>query len=319
MAVVGIVLLVTAVAARGTNLYSTSFDNPPFDPATGYWAGVDGWQASDPSNGSAAVVAGGGAVYLGYVAPAGGYSTVWRPFGLDVLGLNAPILKIHTRLGIVDSTNSHYDGFGFSIYNRTGDLLCRFLFDNSNNQLDFDSGSGALEVVPGRFANGQYYAVELTLNFATSRATLTLYDGGGTPHTIFENRAFNAAGRALDFGAFDYLWLLNNSGTAGDNAMQIDSLSIDAEANPTLVLARGPKQRTRRPTYVLRGGQPAGDAVRIEWKTKDSWRWKPVSGSPTQWKIRLKRLRIGRTVVHFRLLDVLGRTIDQKNVTVLRR
>lgn len=315
-------LIVTWLAglggATGASLYSTSFSNPPFDPAVGYWAGVDGWLATDPSNGSAAVAPGGGAVYLGSVAPAGSVSSVGRPFNLDPAGLNVPIVKIRTRIAIYDSSNGRYDGFGFAIYNRAGEELCAFLVDNSDYHVYFDFGAGA-EMLAGRFFNAQYFEVSLTLNFATSRASLTIYDTGGGEHPVFENRAFNVAGRASNFGEFDYLWLLNGTGTAGNNAMLIDSLSVDAEANPVLTLAHGRTQRTRRDNFILRGGQDAADAVQIEWRSKDQRRWKKVNGASTAWKIRLKHLNQGRNVVQLRMLDVIGRTIDQTKVTVLRR
>jgi hypothetical protein len=305
-------------AVSGASLYSTSFNNPPFNPATGNWAGVDGWFASDPTNGSAAVVPSGGAVYLGAVAPAGTISNAGRLFNFDPAALNVPIVKIRTRITIYDSSTAFYDVFGFGIYNRAGGLLCAFLLDNSDYHVYFDFGAGP-ELMPGRFFNAQYFDVSLTLNFATSRASLTIYDTGGGAHPVFENRVFNPSGQALDLGEFDYLWLINSSGTAGDNAMLIDSFSASAEPNPVLTLAKGRTQRTRRETFVLRGGQAGENDVRVEWKSKMHWRWGAVRGSSTAWSIRLKKLVKGRNVVHLRMLDALGRTIDQQKVTVLRK
>jgi hypothetical protein len=317
-AICAAILVGTVASAPAATLYSTSFNNPPFNPVTGYWAGVDGWVASDPSNGSAAVTADGGAVYLGHIAPSGSASGVGHTFGLDPVALGLPIVKIRTRLLVSVSTNGHYDVFGFALYNRAGQFLWSFLLDTWSGFGYFDPGTGA-QMLPGQFHSGQFFDVGLTINFSTNRASLTIYDSAGTPYPIFENRAFHDSGHALDLGEFDYQWLLNSPGAAGDNFMVVDSLSVEAQATPTLVLARGKTQRAKRDTYILRGGQAEEDDVRIEWKSKAQRRWTKVRGSSTNWTIRLRRLTKGRNAVQLRMLDVLGRTIDQTTVTVLRK
>lgn len=310
-------MMVCTATAPAVTLYSTSFDNPPFDPARPYWAGVDGWLASDPSNGSAAVGNSGGVVYLGYTAPADSFSFVERAFNLDPVAVNLPIVKIRTRLGIDNSTNGNYDVFGFGIYNRAGNLVCSVLLDNFSGGLYYDPGTGP-QSLGLYFANGVFIEVSLTLNFATNRASLSFYDASGTEHPAFQNASLNKAGAALNFGTLDYLWLLNSS-TAGNNAMVIDTLSVEAQANPSLEISHGKTQRTKRDTCILRGGQAAEDDVRIEWKSKTQRRWTAVRGSATNWTIRLRKLAKGRNIVQLRMIDALGRTIEQTKVTVLRK
>jgi hypothetical protein len=312
------ILAATVSTASAVTLYSTSFDNPPFAPNPGYWAGVDGWLATDPSNGSAAVVPSGGAVYLGHVQPSGPFSGVERTFGLDPAALGVPIVKIHTKLMVVASTNGHYDVFGFVIYNRAGEFLWSFLLDASNGSGYFDPGTGA-QMLSGQFQSSQFFEVGLTINLSTNRASLTIYDSGGNSYPIFENRTFHESGHALDLGELDYQWWLNSPSAAGDNFMVVDSLSVEAQANPALVIAKGTRQRTKADSYILRGGQAAEDDVRIEWKSKTQWRWTPVRGAATNWTIRLRRLTKGRNAVQIRMLDALGRTIDQQNVNILRK
>ena len=318
LASAGALFLALTTASRAATLYSTSFGNPPFNPSAFYWAGMDGWLASDPSNGSAAVGTTGGVVYLGHVQPAGTLSAVWRPFNLDPVELGVPIVKIRTRLAIFHSTNGYYDGFGFGIYNRLGKFVCGVFFDNWTGLISYNSGFG-LESTGLYFADDVFIEASLTLNFATNRASLSFYDAAGAEHPAFANRTLNQAGTALDFGEFDYLWFLNSSGTAGDNAMVIDALSVEAQANPSLVIAHGKTQRTKGDTCILRGGQAAEDDVRIEWKSKTQRRWTPVRGSSTGWTIHLRKLVKGRNVVQLRMLDALGRTIDQQSVNVLRK
>jgi hypothetical protein len=310
-------LFAGVASASAVTLYSTSFNNPPF-AAGSFWAGVDGWLATDPNNGSAAVTQAGGAVYLGWNPPSGSYSAAGRAFNLDPVALGMPIVKIRTRLVIYDSSNSHYDLFGFSLFNKAGEFLWSLVLDNSNYHAYFDPGTG-LELVQGRFYNAQFLVVGLTINFATNRASLTIYDSDGNPFPVFENQIFHKSGRALNLGEFDYTWFINSSGTAGDNAMVIDALSVEAQANPALVIAKGKTQRTKRDTYILRGGQAPEDDVRVEWKSKVQWRWMPVRGTTSNWTIRLRKLAKGRNVVQLRMLDALGRTIDQTKVTVLRK
>jgi hypothetical protein len=310
-------ILAFASAASAVTLYSTTFSNPPFDPTAFYWAGVEGWQATDPNNGSAAVGNNGGVVYLGYVAPADTVSIVERAFNLDPVAINLPIVKIRTRLAIDHSTNGFSDVFGFGIYNRAGNLVCSVLLDNWDGGLYYDPGTGP-QALGLYFSNGFFLEVSLTLNFATNRASLSFFDAAGTEHPAFQNATLNKTGASLDFATFDYLWLLS-SATAGDNAMVIDSLSVEASANPTLTFSKGKMQRAKRDTYVLRGGQAAGDDVRVEWKSKTQRRWTAVRGSATSWTIRLRKLRKGRNIVQLRMLDALGRTIDQKRIVVVRK
>lgn len=136
--------------ARATSLYTTEFDNPPFAPSPGFWAGVDGWLSTDPGNGSVAITSDGGAGYLGIVPPAGSFSQVWRNFGLEILDLDLPIVRIRTRIAVVDSTNGRFDFFSLSVFNDRGQLLASLLLDNGPTQFLFDGGSGP-ERLPATF------------------------------------------------------------------------------------------------------------------------------------------------------------------------
>ncbi len=272
----------------------------------------------DPDNGSVGVVQEGGATYMGTIQPAGTSSFAWRAFNLDPVGLNVPIVKIRTRLGIVASTNGRPDAFGFGIYNRASQLLCAVFFDTATGEIYYDSGTGP-QTVGLTFSPGFFMDIAMTLNFATNRGTLSLFDAAGQEYPIFQNTAFNGSGVALDLGDIDYLWILNSTGTAGDNRMVVDSLSVEAQANPSISVAKGTKQRAKRDSYILRGGQASADDVRIEWKSKQQWRWTAVRGTTTNWTIRLRRLQKGRNIVQLRMLDALGRTIDETKVTVLRK
>jgi hypothetical protein len=311
------ILAATVSTASAVTLYSTSFNNPPFDPASGFWAGVDGWAATDPSNGSAGVMPGGGAVYLGNTAPANMYSAAERLFGFDAVSLGVPIVKIRTRLMIADSTNSHRDAFGLTIFNRSGSFVCGLVFDNIEKAIYYDDGAQGT-FLNLFFVNGVPLEASLILNLSTNRASLSFYDEAGKEYPAFTNVTLNQTGAALDFGALDYQWLLNET-TAGDNFMVVDSLSVEVQKNPALVIAKGTRQRTKADSYILRGGQAAEDDVRIEWKSKTQWRWTPVRGAATNWTIRLRRLTKGRNAVQIRMLDALGRTIDQQNVNILRK
>jgi hypothetical protein len=113
------------------------------------------------------------------------------------------------------------------------------------------------------------------------------------------------------------LWLANESGKPGDNALIVDSLSIEALPKPVLVIANGHTQRTRSSSFTLHGSQ-SGNA-RIEWRTPDRKYWTTIDASSSQWSIKLDGLQEGRNIVLLRMTDDAGRAIASEKVLILRK
>jgi hypothetical protein len=300
-----------------TVLYSTAFNNPPFVAAS-YWSGVDGWFASDPNNGSSAVLPEGGAVYLGHAAPSGGVSLVERGFSFDPVARGLPIVKIDTRIAVVDSTNSRFDVFGLALYNAAGDLLGVILFNNADLSTLYNDG-GVDHPLSTRFANGVYFRLTWTIDFSTNLASAIATNSDGSVISLFSNRAFNVSGRALNLGAFDFGWIVNSSGAAGDNYLVVDAFSVEAFPAPSLSGGRWQQHRTRKASYTLRGAQAADDNVKIQVRAPGSRRWKAAKGLPARWSFRVRKLQVGRNLVKVRLLNAVGAVIDQRKVTIFRR
>jgi hypothetical protein len=305
-------------ASASIVLYETSFNNPPFVAAS-YWAGVDGWYASDPGNGSAAVASDGGAVYLGYTPPAGSVSFVERSFMFDPVARGLPIVKINTQMAIVDSTNSRFDAFGLVLYNAAGELLGVILFNNADFSLAYNDGGNVDHVLPGHFSAGVYFRITWTIDFSTNLASAIATNPDGSTFSLFSNRTFNATGRSLNLGAFDFGWIVNSTGTAGNNYLVADSFSVEAFPAPTLSGGRWQQHRTRKSSYTLRGAQAADDNVRVQVRAPGKRRWAVARASSTGWSFRVRKLVPGKNFVKVRLLNAVGAVIDQRKVVILRK
>lgn len=303
--------------ARGMVLYASNFNDPPFVPAS-YWAGVDGWQGSDPSNGTMGVTQSGGSVYLGFVAPASATSAAMKPFSFDPVASKLPIIKIYATLAIGDSTNAHYDGFVLGIFNGSDRFLGGLLFDNLTLGLLYNDGKGYLDM-PGKFVNNAFFQVTLTFDFSTGLASAALRNPGASEIVIYKNRPFNVSGSTLNLGAFDVMWLLNDTANPGDNFVELDALRVEALAAPKLSIDKGLHHRSRGATYRLRGRQAAEDAVTVQVRAPGARAWMKAKGRPQRWSYPLKHLESGRNIAKVRLLNLAGDVIDTKRVTIVRR
>jgi hypothetical protein len=309
--------LASAPKSLAVTLYSTSFSDPPFSAASGYWAGVDGWTSTDPSNGTAAVTSDGGAVYLGAVKPSGTSAGAWRRLAYDPVASGNPIVTITVGVAIVPPTNGHYDTFAMVVYNSTGAFLGAFLFDTYSQSLYYDDGTGPIRL-PGSFSYSGFFKIVWTVDFSTNRTSAHVPLAGGSPFVLFEKRTFHAAGRPLNLNEIGFLWL-PTAATTGDNYILIDLLTVDALPAPRLAIKKGRSHRTKGASYVLRGGQAPGDDVQIQWRTKSHRRWTSVKGVPTNWSLRVKPLQPGRNTVELRLLNAVQKEIDHQRVTITRR
>lgn len=306
-------------AAKTSTIYATSFDSPPFEPLPGFWAGVDGWTSTDPDNGSAAVVQAGGAVYLGAVPPAGSLAAAGRSFGeWNLQPARNPIVRVESRLAIVDSTNGRHDAFLIAVYNRASRFVGALMFDNRTNDLFWDDGRFLFPL--GRtFTNNYLLGSALIMDFSTNRVIIEGLDDDGRWFPLASNLRLHGGSDALDFGSVDYQWLLTTAGSPGDNYLLLDSMQVTTTTTPSLLIERGRVQRITRSRVVLRGLQPLRESVEIEWRQKGRKKWTRLVRRADRWRLPLQGFAVGRTTVEFRLLNAVRRVIDTKRVVVVRR
>jgi len=317
LATIGVIGGQFCLPSRGGTIYSTGFDDPPFSS----WAGVDGWYSTDPSDGvtgtfSPGVVGIGG---LGGAKPSGSYAAAGRDFFVDPVGSKQPIVKLRSNFGILASTNGHHDAFALALYNSAGTYLCALYFDEGSGSILFDDGDGNTQLMPVYFQTGFYFQIELTIDFSTSLASATISTSNGWQSEIFKDRKLSKSGSALNLGTLEYLWLPTAPSSPGDNAMLVTDLSIDASPSPSLVIVKGTVHHVTGPNFIIRGGQAAGDNVRVEWRTKKHHKWTPVRGTSTSWLVPVRPLAKGRNLVDVRLLNANDVVIDQKQVVIIRK
>ncbi len=202
----------------------------------GNLSGQQGWSLSGTGGNTIAAglfATGGRQARVGLTAPTDITQDlfVWKPLDHTPDLANRPLVRFSVDLAIIDSSTTNYDTFYWSLYNKAGDLLVSFYFDNSTLGYGYYDAAGTAVSV-GQFANGTIYPLEVLMDFANNRFTATLNGAA-----IATNATLAAAGKTLDLGDIDAAWSILGS-AAGNNYMAFDNYTVTAETGglPSIVV-----------------------------------------------------------------------------------
>jgi hypothetical protein len=211
-------------------LYYTGFE---FSEGYSYFdtlAGQQGWQ--QVGRGDSGVLFsdfgdGSNQGYIGFYSPVGdGSALLWPPMNYVPDAARRPTVTFSTFLAIVDSSNGHYDQFGWDVYNRNGDFLLGVAFDNLTMEVISYLEDGAPRSTGLSFANNEILYLEIAMDFARNRWSATL-DG----EEVVREQPISSAGAVLDLGDIDASW--SRQGGFGNNYMSFDDYLVLAEPSQT--------------------------------------------------------------------------------------
>ena len=204
-----------------------------FEAAEGYrtnltLAGQKGW-LKDGSGGNG-VLSGyfpgkGQQAYVGLTPPA---------TNDDVLFLYQPLNKtlshvqFSVTMAVVDSNNTYYDDFYWSIYNQQVDNLVALDFDNYYQEVFYWlDGTNSRTSSGLYFTNGVPYSLTMDLDFASNRWSAT-FNG----QLLATNQPLTTIGAALDLGDIDAAWIVYDPTAPGNNYMVFDDYLVTATLPP---------------------------------------------------------------------------------------
>lgn len=219
-----------AGATVTTNIFSTQFE-----AAEGYstnldLAGQNGW-LSFGSGGNGLVtdfiVGEGQQAYIGSFPPDEGTDqlSVWRPINFSPIPTNMPIVKFSVLMSIMDSSNTNYDDFYWSVYNTQDHRLLTLDFDNYDLKIYYALEGTTNFVWTGQtFTPDAAYTLVITMNFTQNSWGATL-DGA----LLTTNQPITTTGSAADIGDVDAEWIVFDPENPGDNFMLFDNYQFTAE------------------------------------------------------------------------------------------
>lgn len=225
------VLIASASAQAQTNtpivLYSTEFEVAEGYNPTNTLSGQQGWVSS--AVGGNGLVADffegrGQQAFVGY-APVEGTNdilNVWRPINyVPAAGSNAQV-RFSTLMSIIDSSNTNYDAFRWSVYNTNGNRLFSIDFDNYTFQVSYALDNDAGFVTTGQtFSNSVLYELVIDMDFASNRWS-ALLDG----NPLVTAQPLTTAGSPLNLGDVDAVWFYRDPRAPGDNFMLFDDYRV---------------------------------------------------------------------------------------------
>ena len=231
MLVLALALFATHPAgAVTTNIFSTQFE-----PSEGYsidldLVGQNGWQGE--GSGGNGILTNffedrGQQAYLGYFPPNTNDDqlVVWRPINFTPLAANLPVVEFSVLMSIVDSSNTNYDNFRWSVYNTAGHRLFTLDFDNYELSIKYllDGSTNFVDTGWG-FDPDEVYTLLVRMNFASNLWNAAL---GG--ELIVTNKPITTTGAAPTLGDVDAVWLVFDPDAPGDNYLLFDDYRIAAE------------------------------------------------------------------------------------------
>jgi len=200
-----------------------------FEPNEGYDTNADlvgqkGWLGA--GSGGNGLVNGyftgrGFQAYVGFTPPATNDSSL---FLYQPVKKNLPQVQFSATVAIIDSKNTNWDDFYWSVFNQQGQSLFTLDFDNFELKLYY-----YLDNTNGRtwsglsFTNGGAYPLSLAMDFAGNRWSATF-----NSLTIATNQPITTVGSSLNLGDIDAAWAVYDPNAPGDNFMVFDDYRITA-------------------------------------------------------------------------------------------
>lgn len=219
-----------AGAAVTTNIFTTRFEaTEGYSTATNL-VGQNGWLGFG-SGGNGLVsdyfTNQGQQAYIGYFAPNSGDDqlVVWRPINFSPIPTNVSLVQFSVLMSIVDSFNTNYDNFYWSVYNAEGDRLFTLDFDNYDLGIYYAlDGTNEFVWTEKTFTNDDPKTLVISLDFAQNAWAATL-EGV----LLATNQPITTTGVPRNLGDVDAVWVVYDAANPGDNYMLFDNYQITAE------------------------------------------------------------------------------------------
>lgn len=216
-------------ASSPTILYSTGFEDPPFEMGVTL-ADQGGWLGD---------ASGGNQIFAGYFPDLGqhalvGFSepdeevasvSVWRPINFDPIAAGQPVVMFRVTMAIVDSENPLLrDSFRWSVYNTNTARLFSLDFDNSDLSIAYllDDDHGFV-ITPFLFERDGLYELVVTMHFGNNRWSATLND-----EIFVTDLPITTQNADLDLGDISAVWIMAAGNQQfGNNYMVFDDYTIE--------------------------------------------------------------------------------------------
>jgi hypothetical protein len=210
-------------------VYQTSFE-----ASEGYTTNLDlvgqkGWVGV--GSGGNGVVRGffpgkGQQAFIGFRPPATNDTSlfVYQP----ITNKTVPQMQCLVTMAIIDSTNTNWDDFYWSVFNQRGQQLFTLDFNNFYLQLYYSlDGTNSWKRSGLTFSNAIAYKLTVMMDFAGNRWSASLGNA-----LVATNQPITTVGADLSFGDFDAAWVVYDPTAPGDNFMVFDDYQISANVPP---------------------------------------------------------------------------------------
>jgi len=223
--------LASYVGAVQTEVFSTRFEASEGYSTNAPLIRQNGW-VGDGSGGNGIVSeffdGQGQQAYVGFFPPETNDDQliVWRP--VNYSPTNASLVQFSVLMAVVDSYNTNYDNFRWSMYNSRGDRLFSLDFDNYDLSVNYLlDGTNELVATDQYFSTDERHTLVVSMNFASNKWSATLDD-----LPVVTNKAITTTNALRDLGDVDAVWLVYDPAAPGDNYLLFDNYSITAELRP---------------------------------------------------------------------------------------
>ena len=222
-----------AGATIRTNIFSTQFETSEGYSTATNLVDQNGWLGSG-SGGNGLVtnyIAGQGQQgFIGFFPPDPGDDQliVWRPINFATIPTNIAAVQFSVLMSIVDSFNTNFDNFYWSVYNAQGNPLFTLDFDNYDLGIYYLlDGTNDFVWTGETFANDDTNTLVITMNFLQNSWSAT-FDSV----VLVTNQPITTIRAPLNLGDVDAVWTVYDTNAPGDNYLLFDNYRITAEVIP---------------------------------------------------------------------------------------
>ena len=228
---IGLVSTLLLIASTGSAVaamvYSTGFETSEGYKTNSDLVGQKGWMGL--GSGGNGVVSGffpgkGQQAYIGFQPPVTNDSSL---FIFQPINKTIPQMQCSVTMAIIDSSNTNWDDFYWTVYNQQGKELFALDFDNFYLKLYYQIGTNDRTWSGLTFSNAIAYKVNVMLDFSNNSWSATLGNS-----LVATNQPISTNGVSLNFGDFDAAWVIFDPSAPGDNLMVFDDYQISATVAP---------------------------------------------------------------------------------------